>query len=31
VWEYQGVGKTPTMHKEPFAFERVELATRSYK
>jgi succinate dehydrogenase / fumarate reductase flavoprotein subunit len=31
AWEYQGVGKTPTLHKEPLDFENVELATRSYK
>jgi succinate dehydrogenase / fumarate reductase flavoprotein subunit len=31
AWEYQGVGKTPTLHKEPLIFENVELATRSYK
>ncbi|MDH3891053.1 MAG: fumarate reductase/succinate dehydrogenase flavoprotein subunit [candidate division Zixibacteria bacterium] len=31
AWEYQGVGKTPTEHKETLEFENVELATRSYK
>ncbi len=31
AWEFQGVGKSPTLHKEPLAFENVHLATRSYK
>lgn len=31
AWEYQGVGKTPTLHKERLTFENVALATRSYK
>jgi len=31
AWEYQGVGKTPTLHKEPLVFENVALAMRSYK
>ncbi|MEM9462255.1 MAG: fumarate reductase/succinate dehydrogenase flavoprotein subunit [Myxococcota bacterium] len=31
VWEYQGVGQSPKLHKEPFAFEHVKLTTRSYK
>ncbi|MGB1015077.1 MAG: FAD-binding protein, partial [Nannocystaceae bacterium] len=31
VWEYQGVGNKPTLHKEPFSFEYVKLATRNYK
>jgi succinate dehydrogenase / fumarate reductase flavoprotein subunit len=31
VWEYQGVGEMPTLHKEPLAFENVKLSTRSYK
>jgi succinate dehydrogenase / fumarate reductase flavoprotein subunit len=31
VWEYQGVGETPTLHKEPLEFEHVKLTTRSYK
>ncbi len=30
-WEFQGVGKPPTLHKEPLSFESVPLATRSYK
>jgi succinate dehydrogenase / fumarate reductase flavoprotein subunit len=30
-WEYQGVGKRPSLHKEPLAFEVVKPATRSYK
>ncbi|MEN9281948.1 MAG: hypothetical protein RL594_883 [Bacteroidota bacterium] len=31
AWEHTGVGKTPTLHKEPLSFENVQLATRSYK
>jgi succinate dehydrogenase / fumarate reductase flavoprotein subunit len=31
AWEFNGVGKKPTLHKEPLVFENVELATRSYK
>ena len=31
VWEYQGVGNRPTLHKEELKFETVKLTTRSYK
>ncbi|MCG8589886.1 MAG: fumarate reductase/succinate dehydrogenase flavoprotein subunit [Proteobacteria bacterium] len=31
AWEYRGVGQKPTLHKEPLAFENVQLATRSYR
>ncbi|RMD85461.1 MAG: fumarate reductase/succinate dehydrogenase flavoprotein subunit [Candidatus Dadabacteria bacterium] len=31
VWEYQGEGREPKMHKEPFEFEYVKLTQRSYK
>jgi succinate dehydrogenase / fumarate reductase flavoprotein subunit len=31
AWEFNGVGKPPTLHKEPLAFENVALAQRSYK
>ena len=31
AWEFNGVGKKPTLHKEPLEFKHVELATRSYK
>jgi succinate dehydrogenase / fumarate reductase, flavoprotein subunit len=31
VWEYQGAGKAPVLHKEPLSFESVKLAQRSYK
>ena len=31
VWEYNGYGQTPTLHKEQMEFEYVKLATRSYK
>ncbi len=31
VWEFKGVGKTPTLHKEKLDFEHVKPSTRSYK
>jgi len=31
AWEYTGDGKEPVFHKEPLAFENVELTQRSYK
>src|SRR5205085_12287614 len=31
AWEYAGEGKSPILHKEPLAFENVQLAQRSYK
>jgi succinate dehydrogenase / fumarate reductase, flavoprotein subunit len=31
VWEHQGDDRAPVMHKEPLAFEFVQLAQRSYK
>jgi succinate dehydrogenase / fumarate reductase flavoprotein subunit len=31
VWEYDGYGKRPKLHKEPLVFENVELSQRSYK
>jgi len=31
AWEFTGVGKTPSLHKEELKFENVKLATRSYK
>ncbi|MFW5951403.1 MAG: fumarate reductase/succinate dehydrogenase flavoprotein subunit [Gemmatimonadota bacterium] len=31
VWEYQGLGKKPTLHKEPLEFEYVTPSQRSYK
>ena len=30
-WEYAGEDKEPAFHKEPLAFENVELTQRSYK
>ena len=30
-WEYQGVDKTPIMHKEPLIFDNVKPTQRSYK
>ena len=31
TWQFNGVGKAPTEHKEPFTFEYVKLTQRSYK
>ena len=31
AWEFTGDGQTPNLHKEPLAFEHVQLAQRSYK
>jgi succinate dehydrogenase / fumarate reductase flavoprotein subunit len=31
AWQFNGVGKSPTLHEEPLVFENVELAQRSYK
>ena len=31
AWEFNGVGKPATLHKEPLIFEYVALAQRSYK
>jgi len=31
AWEFNGVGRPPTLHKEPLIFEYVALAQRSYK
>jgi succinate dehydrogenase / fumarate reductase flavoprotein subunit len=31
AWEFQGVGKAPTLHKEPLTFEYVKPSQRSYK
>lgn len=31
AWEFTGVGKQPTLHKEELKFDNVKLATRSYK
>jgi succinate dehydrogenase / fumarate reductase flavoprotein subunit len=31
AWEFNGVGKPATLHKEPLVFEYVALAQRSYK
>ncbi|MCM2322910.1 MAG: fumarate reductase/succinate dehydrogenase flavoprotein subunit, partial [Oligoflexia bacterium] len=31
AWEHQGEGKAPEMTREPLEFERIHLATRSYK
>ncbi len=31
AWEYKGVGKHPTLHKEDLTFENVKLTQRSYK
>ena len=31
AWRFEGVGKTPSLEKEPLEFETVSLAQRSYK
>jgi succinate dehydrogenase / fumarate reductase flavoprotein subunit len=31
AWEWKGLGRPETLHKEPLTFETVHLATRSYK
>jgi succinate dehydrogenase / fumarate reductase flavoprotein subunit len=31
AWEFNGVGESPTLHKEPLEFENVKLTQRSYK
>jgi succinate dehydrogenase flavoprotein subunit len=31
AWEFNGVGKRPTLHKEPLEFEYVKPSQRSYK
>jgi succinate dehydrogenase / fumarate reductase, flavoprotein subunit len=31
AWEFHGVGKPPTLHKEPLTFEHVKPTQRSYK
>jgi succinate dehydrogenase / fumarate reductase flavoprotein subunit len=31
AWEFQGVGREPTLHKEPLTFEYVKPSQRSYK
>ncbi len=31
VWEYTGSNQAPVRHQEPLDFERIHLATRSYK
>ena len=31
AWEYRGENQIPTLNKEPLVYEKVKLATRSYK
>lgn len=31
AWEFKGVGKKPTLHKEELTFNNVKLTQRSYK
>lgn len=31
AWEFKGIGNKPELHKEPLAFENVNLGIRSYK
>jgi succinate dehydrogenase / fumarate reductase flavoprotein subunit len=31
AWQFRGDDREPELHKEPLAFENVELSERSYK
>ena len=31
AWKYEGDGNMPSLIKEPLVYEKVKLATRSYK
>jgi succinate dehydrogenase / fumarate reductase, flavoprotein subunit len=31
AWEFTGIGKAPTLHKEPLVFDEVHPTQRSYK
>ncbi|MDB6041395.1 MAG: Succinate dehydrogenase flavoprotein subunit [Verrucomicrobiales bacterium] len=31
AWEYQGIGKSPILHKEPLVYEELHMSQRSYK
>jgi succinate dehydrogenase / fumarate reductase flavoprotein subunit len=31
AWEYQGIGKSPLLHKEPLVYEELHMSQRSYK
>ncbi len=31
VWQYEGEGREPVMHKEPLHFESIKIAQRNYK
>jgi succinate dehydrogenase / fumarate reductase flavoprotein subunit len=31
IWQYEGDGKEPKMHKEPLHFESIKIAQRNYK
>jgi succinate dehydrogenase / fumarate reductase flavoprotein subunit len=31
AWEFQGDGKSPTLHKEPLVYEEMKMSQRSYK
>jgi succinate dehydrogenase / fumarate reductase flavoprotein subunit len=31
TWEFQGLDKTPILHKEPLVYEEVKMLQRSYK
>lgn len=31
TWAFNGVGRKPTLHREPLKFENVKLTQRSYK
>lgn len=31
IWQYEGEGREPVMHKEPLHFESIKIAQRNYK
>ena len=31
AWEYRGKDQDPVLHKEPLAYEEIQLSTRNYK
>jgi succinate dehydrogenase / fumarate reductase flavoprotein subunit len=31
AWQFDGVGAPPILHKEPLAFDHIDVSTRSYK
>ena len=31
AWEYKGLNRRPTLHKEPLVYQEVKMTQRSYK